>query len=118
MIINDLTLKWRELEGDRILPFQDWLQRIQNRYGRTVDGEIPGRIVFVGELGKFAEAVTQFKRAMELPITTQERTIHAPDIAWLAWNRLNRGESDDVHSLQPNYTQLAEAEQKLLSRQK
>jgi tRNA threonylcarbamoyladenosine biosynthesis protein TsaB len=43
--------------------------------------------------------------------------LQARDIGALAAPKWGRGEAEDVHTFVPNYTQLAEAEVKLLGKQ-
>lgn len=118
MKINHRVYRWRQLERDRIVPFLDWTQHITDMVGQTDEQSSPVRMVFVGETEKFVDAAKELEKALGIPVAIEDGTVHGQDLAWLAWDRLNRGETDEVHSLTPNYTQLAEAEQKLLSRQK
>lgn len=76
----------------------------------------PDRIVFTGELEQHSEAIRLFASRY---VGNVEETVHgsrARHIAELGRIRWERGETEDVHGLVPNYTQLAEAEAKLLAK--
>lgn len=109
---------WRNLESDRIILFADWLEHIQNRVRRESAGDKPQRIILLGETESFQEEAEEWAAQLDVPVIVQQQVIHGQDIAWLAWDRLVNQQADEIHSLVPNYTQLAEAEQKLLSRKR
>jgi len=114
----ELTGTWRQLAHDRIALVTEWTDHLAELYRQTPEVKRPQRIVFAGETASFAGDAERLSERIGLRVSCAEQTIHGRDIAWLAWDRLVKGDHDDVHSLVPNYTQLAEAEQKLLARSK
>ena len=108
---------WQQLEQDRIILFSDWMEHIRGMLRECSESSRPQRIVLVGETDNFQEDASVLAEQTGVNMLLQQQDIHAQDIAWLAWHRLVRQEVDDIHGLVPNYTQLAEAEQKLLSKQ-
>ncbi|MBP1153848.1 MULTISPECIES: tRNA (adenosine(37)-N6)-threonylcarbamoyltransferase complex dimerization subunit type 1 TsaB [unclassified Paenibacillus] len=76
----------------------------------------PGRIVFTGELEQHSEAIRSFASRSTGCVEETVHGLRARHIAELGRIRWERGETEDVHGLVPNYTQLAEAEAKLLAK--
>ncbi|PYI52913.1 tRNA (adenosine(37)-N6)-threonylcarbamoyltransferase complex dimerization subunit type 1 TsaB [Paenibacillus flagellatus] len=112
---------WRTIEPDGIRLAADWLEELSAKAesGRR-DGRGPDRIAFVGETAGFGDTIRAWlARHPELAgaADVREGEIRAAQIAELAWRRLDRGEHDDPHGIVPNYTQLAEAEVKLLQKE-
>jgi len=107
---------FRQLAPDRIALAAEWTDHLAELYARTPEDRRPRRIVFAGESEPFAPYAERLSERIGLTVSCAEQVVHGRDIAWLAWDRLIRGAHDDVHGLVPNYTQLAEAEQKLLAR--
>jgi len=114
---SGLSGTWKLLAKDRIVLFADWAAQLCRALQSMPEPKRPKRIVFVGETDAFREDASSLHERTGVPVLIANQYVHARDIACLAWNRLLRKEADDVHGLVPNYTQLAEAEQKLLSRQ-
>lgn len=113
---------WRTIEPDAIRPFGDWLYRLAqpDRVGGAGENEErPVEIVFCGEVAGFEEAIANWKPPEGLSpdrVTVRPGEVRAACIAELALRRIARGERDDPHRLVPNYTQLAEAEVKLMQK--
>ncbi|SCW69937.1 tRNA threonylcarbamoyladenosine biosynthesis protein TsaB [Paenibacillus tianmuensis] len=76
----------------------------------------PGRVIFTGELELHREAIRSFASRWDGSVTEAPHELRARHIAELGQMRWKRGETEDVHGLVPNYTQLAEAEAKLLAK--
>jgi len=109
---------WRQLAHDRIALVAEWTDHLAELYNQTPEDKRPQRIVFAGETESFTGDAERLSERIGVSVSCTAQAVHGRDIAWLAWDRLVRGEHDDVHGLVPNYTQLAEAEQKLLARSK
>lgn len=75
----------------------------------------PDRIVFTGELEQHSEAIRSFASRYAGRVEEMVHGVRARHTAELGRIRWERGETEDVHGLVPNYTQLAEAEAKLLA---
>jgi tRNA threonylcarbamoyladenosine biosynthesis protein TsaB len=106
----------RAADGVRLV--RDWADELR---GRALTAGGPVELVFCGETAGFEEILLEAfgggdpageARALVLPHELQAR-----DVGALGYARLLRGERDDVHAFVPNYTQLAEAEAKLLAKQ-
>lgn len=98
----------------RLVP--DWVERI----GQLLDEQsvTPDRIVFVGETSGFLPWIEALMDKYPGRVSARPLGIEAESIGELGWERWLRGEQDDMHGLIPNYTQLAEAETKLLEKEK
>ncbi|GAA3403047.1 tRNA (adenosine(37)-N6)-threonylcarbamoyltransferase complex dimerization subunit type 1 TsaB [Paenibacillus hodogayensis] len=112
---------WHTVVKDGIRILEDWLESLADGIdGRGRDGGIPLRLVFGGETAGFRETIESWSSrsvpGVRLDIRASE--IGAASVAKLAWRRLANGDTDDMHGLVPNYTQLAEAEVKLLLKEK
>lgn len=102
--------------ADGVRLVRDWADELRERAAR--EGR---RLVFCGETAGFEEALlleaaggpAGGERALVLP-----HELEARDVGALAAPKWARGETEDVHTFVPNYTQLAEAEVKLLSKQR
>ncbi|MGF9710734.1 tRNA (adenosine(37)-N6)-threonylcarbamoyltransferase complex dimerization subunit type 1 TsaB [Paenibacillus naphthalenovorans] len=75
----------------------------------------PDRIVFTGELEQHSESIRSFASRCAGRVEEMVHGVRARHVAELGRIRWKRGETEDVHGLVPNYTQLAEAEAKLLA---
>lgn len=115
---EDVNGVWRPLARDQIVLFSDWLEQLAQRIAQLPEEKRPNRVVFVGEVEGFREEAERSGARLGVPVLAVEQVVHGTDLAWLAWERLIRGEHENIHAVVPNYTQLAEAEQKLLARQK
>ncbi|TVY08411.1 tRNA (adenosine(37)-N6)-threonylcarbamoyltransferase complex dimerization subunit type 1 TsaB [Paenibacillus cremeus] len=105
---------WSGLVRDGIRLVSAWLDELHS----LALQHHPARIVFSGELELHLEALHQFKdRCSEGQTVILQQGLRARHTAELGRGRWLRGETDDVHNLVPNYTQLAEAEAKLLAKQ-
>lgn len=75
----------------------------------------PDRIVFIGELEQHTEVIRAFASRCAERVEEVVHGVRARHVAELGRIRWERGETEHVHGLVPNYTQLAEAEAKLLA---
>jgi tRNA threonylcarbamoyladenosine biosynthesis protein TsaB len=106
---------WERLAEDGIRLMHQWVEELAALAESAED-----RPVLLRLAGDYAmhEAECERLTALLAPIgITVERTpgeIEGRWVAMLGEARLERGETDDAHTLNPNYTQLTEAEAKLL----
>ncbi|MGU3473393.1 tRNA (adenosine(37)-N6)-threonylcarbamoyltransferase complex dimerization subunit type 1 TsaB [Paenibacillus sp. D51F] len=113
---------WRRLETDAIRLASDWARRLYERLEITDAAGRPERIVFTGDLEKHEESISMLESLLAgLPggapaVARQPHVMEGRSAAWLGSRRLAGGEADDAHAFVPNYTQLAEAEAKLLEK--
>lgn len=109
---------WESLNKDGIRLIADWTKRLGEA---AEDGEpaanadpAPSAVWLVGDVtaheAAIAEAQASFGR-----LRTFGCELDAGALGLLAERRFRSGARDDVHAFVPNYTQLAEAEAKLLS---
>jgi len=101
---------WRRVSADAVLPFREqaeaWL----------ASPDRPGTVVFAGEVdGAFADMLDGVAAGSQAVVLRRPWRLAARDIAAAA--RLHGAAAlvDDAHDLLPNYTQLAEAEAKLIA---
>lgn len=113
---------WQRMAEDGIRVVEDWLEPLGELLARSREqGAGPEGILFGGETTGFRETIQAWSESGREPVLTDIRDsgISAAEIAELAWRRIGSGaEADDTHGLVPNYTQLAEAEVKLLQKEK
>lgn len=102
---------WERMKEDGIRMMQDWLPELREMKER------PDRILFVGEMEPFAEAIKLLQHSAS-SVEASVQPVRAYHAGLLALEQWKRGEWEEVHSFNPNYTQLAEAEKKLLAKQK
>lgn len=105
----------RRLASDRVRLMADWVGALAERIeAAKAQGECPRRLWFVGETAVHggAESLKPLEGAAEL--RAQPYELEGRWIGFLGEARHASGDTDDVHSLIPNYTQLAEAEANLL----
>lgn len=103
------------LADDRIRLMSDWRKSLAERLAEAKSrGEAPRRLLFIGETAvhgsaESLQALEGLADLLALPYELEGRWI-----GFLGEARALEGKSDDVHTLIPNYTQLAEAEANLL----
>ncbi|MFD1772657.1 tRNA (adenosine(37)-N6)-threonylcarbamoyltransferase complex dimerization subunit type 1 TsaB [Paenibacillus rhizophilus] len=105
----------RRLAPDSIRLMADWVQSLAERLEEAkAQGERPRRVWFVGEAAAHggADSLKPLEGAAELRVLPYD--LEGRWIGFLGEARHASGDIDDVHSLIPNYTQLAEAEASLL----
>ncbi|MGG4036065.1 tRNA (adenosine(37)-N6)-threonylcarbamoyltransferase complex dimerization subunit type 1 TsaB [Paenibacillus cisolokensis] len=120
---GDSGAKWERLADDGIRMMDRWmselLQRLEAERHRRVRnlwiaGDLTQHEAAAGRLGEDVAAAFG-DDAPQVRLLTYY--MEGRWIGRLGGYRLAAGESDDVHALVPNYTQLAEAEAKLLARE-
>jgi tRNA threonylcarbamoyladenosine biosynthesis protein TsaB len=103
--------KWETMNKDGIKLIADWSESIENE--GALDPRVP-TIYFVGDTAPLKTAIEQAERSGTL-LRMFSYEMDPGAVGQLAELRFRSGERDDVHSFVPNYTQLAEAEAKLLA---
>ncbi|WP_438444690.1 tRNA (adenosine(37)-N6)-threonylcarbamoyltransferase complex dimerization subunit type 1 TsaB [Gorillibacterium sp. sgz5001074] len=107
---------WSRRQEDGIRLMERWAGELLEEL-RHADRK-PDTVLFTGETECFAELLSQFAaEAEELGIRTAVLPygVQARYIGQLGALRFAAGDVDDVHGLLPNYTQLPEAEVRLLA---
>jgi tRNA threonylcarbamoyladenosine biosynthesis protein TsaB len=99
-----------EVVSDGVRPVDTWVKQIGEMLAQT--DSPPAQVLFCGETDGFAELIAKATDGWSTPVSLAPSVIRARDTARIAHHKWLRGEVDEVHSLAPNYTQLAEAEAK------
>lgn len=113
---------WSRLREDGIRLMELWAEQLLEELRQTE--RRPAAVLFTGETEDFAAVIERFALEAEGLGSPGVRTavlpygIQAQYIGYLGAQRLAAGDPDDVHGLLPNYTQLPEAEVKLLAKKK
>lgn len=109
---------WSRHAEDGIRLLADWMEKLANRLaGKDLPYPLPDEVVFIGETEPFRGAILEHVRDWPGIMAVLNHDLRAYHIGAAAYGRMMEAEQDDVHSLTPNYTQLAEAEVKWLARQ-
>ncbi|WP_223068129.1 tRNA (adenosine(37)-N6)-threonylcarbamoyltransferase complex dimerization subunit type 1 TsaB [Paenibacillus caui] len=106
----------RRLEPDAIRLMADWAEALGAKWAALPAEARPSVVTLAGDAARHAEAAESLRPLLGTALRVTE---YAPEGVWaglLGAARLLRGERDEAHALQPNYTQLAEAEAKQLRR--
>ncbi|MCQ6562689.1 tRNA (adenosine(37)-N6)-threonylcarbamoyltransferase complex dimerization subunit type 1 TsaB [Paenibacillus mendelii] len=121
---------WTRLEEDGIRLMQDWVNRLAGQIRSAAEqNKAPARIWFVGDLSLHEEEAlrlqdmfapgagmaqgTESEAGLFCDVRLLPSAMEGRAVAVLGARRLANGESDEVHTFVPNYTQLTEAEVKL-----
>ncbi len=106
---------WKCLTEDCIVSAEQWLDDVAEMCKKHAATEL----VLTGDTQSFGDAIERIRERVNSSSTTEVRVcegaLSAYHVGILARMRWLNGEHDDLHSLVPNYTQLAEAEAKLLA---
>ncbi|MCZ8524016.1 MULTISPECIES: tRNA (adenosine(37)-N6)-threonylcarbamoyltransferase complex dimerization subunit type 1 TsaB [Paenibacillus] len=102
---------WTCLVPDGIRLTSLWVEELRS----LADSGEPQHIVFTGDAHLHGEAISQLEAGWNGTITKTGFGFQARHVAELGRSRWQRGETEDVYGLVPNYTQLAEAEANLLA---
>lgn len=110
---------WRRLEPDALRLMDGWAARLAELLAAA--DRRPAYVLFTGDLDKHEDSIRRFEELAEAggdgpAVCRQPHTIDGRTVAWLGARSLAGGEAVDAHGLVPNYTQLAEAEAKLLEK--
>ncbi|MDQ0494001.1 tRNA (adenosine(37)-N6)-threonylcarbamoyltransferase complex dimerization subunit type 1 TsaB [Paenibacillus brasilensis] len=102
----------QRLEPDAIRLMSTWTEDLLQRLETLPSEERPAAIWLVGETAIHAESAERLRAWSELHIVPYE--LEGKWVGRLGADKLLRQEHDELHTLVPNYTQLAEAEANLL----
>ncbi len=102
---------WGEISRDGIRLIADWAKRLEEHAAAEAK---PEAVWFVGDVETHAAVIAE-AQAASARLRTFACELDAGALGLLAERRYRAGEHADVHAFVPNYTQLAEAEAKLLS---
>lgn len=108
--------RWSRIREDGIRLLEVWVEELAEAARNEPEKSRPRQIRFVGEVGAFADAIGRLAEQWSGESGAYPHDIHAYDVGRLALRLHAAGIHDDVHRLVPNYTQLAEAEAKLLAK--
>lgn len=100
------------LAPDVIRLMTSWVEELVQLVKDTSPEERPAAIYLVGETEVHQHAATELSELLEL--RSQPYELEGRWIGRLGATRLQNGQADELHTLVPNYTQLAEAEVNLL----
>jgi tRNA threonylcarbamoyladenosine biosynthesis protein TsaB len=103
--------KWEAIDKDGIRLIADWSVQLEEE--ATMDNEVSA-VWFVGEIAPHKETIAQAEQS-GTRLRTYACDMDAGAVGLLAELRYRQGERAEVHTFVPNYTQLAEAEAKLLA---
>ncbi|MDY8022946.1 tRNA (adenosine(37)-N6)-threonylcarbamoyltransferase complex dimerization subunit type 1 TsaB [Paenibacillus polymyxa] len=109
---GDDTESPQRLEPDAIRLMTAWTDDLLQRLEALPSEERPPVIWLVGETAVHAETAERLRAWSELRIVPYE--LEGRWVGRLGADKLLRQEHDELHTLVPNYTQLAEAEANLL----
>lgn len=104
----------RRLEPDGIRLMERWVTAVAGRLEALAPEARPSAVWFTGETELHAEAAEALRALLGARLEVRPYVLQGVWAGLLGADRLLRGESDEVHALVPNYTQLAEAEANLL----
>jgi tRNA threonylcarbamoyladenosine biosynthesis protein TsaB len=104
--------KWDTVNKDGIRLIADWSERLEEE--ATLDTQVAA-IWFVGEITLPHKSVIEQAEQSGTRLRTYKCDMDAGAVGQLAELKFRQGERDDVHTFVPNYTQLTEAEVKLLA---
>lgn len=105
---------WHRLHDDGIRLMSSWLDGLAEQAAQAA--EKPDLIVVTGETELHVEAIQQLRAQAGCEVVIVPHLMQARHTAELALLRWSAGLMEEIHSFVPNYTQLAEAEVKLLAR--
>ncbi|WP_281884571.1 tRNA (adenosine(37)-N6)-threonylcarbamoyltransferase complex dimerization subunit type 1 TsaB [Paenibacillus sp. YYML68] len=103
---------WSCVVADSIRLVASWLEELRS----LAETERPDLILFTGEPSQHLESIASFKLAWDGQVETTEHSVSARYVAELGRRQWKRGDTEHAHALVPNYSQLAEAEAKLLAK--
>lgn len=119
---SDASFSWDVSKEDGIRLLTGWLQELNGALTVLSPELLPERITFVGEVDPIADQLKAGWLEEQLLQRVQIRicslSVRAESVGLLALRRWHANEVQDVHDFIPNYTQLAEAEAKLMAKQK
>lgn len=100
----------RRLEPDAIRLMETWVEELGALWTALPEDARPSLVTLAGDTAKHAAAAEKLRPLLGERLRITEYAPEGGYAGLLGAARLLRGERDDSHGLQPNYTQLAEAE--------
>jgi len=104
------------LAADGIRLMEAWVDELNERIGQLPEQERPSAVYVVGETDLHAEAARRLSPWFGDHLQLVPYALEGRWLGYLGAARLSAGDSDEPHTLIPNYTQLSEAEANLLRR--
>lgn len=103
------------MEPDAIRLVDTWVDAIASLLSELDSSDAPDRILFVGDVEPHRQTLEKLHPVHpEVEIELRSYEMEGRYVGKLGAAKLLQGEHEDIHSLLPNYTQLAEAEANLL----
>ena len=102
------------LEKDAIRLMGSWVAQLKESLEAVPVEERPQRLIIVGDIQLHAEAAEELRELMGDQLILVAGQVEGRFVGRIGAELLLSGQSDELHSLVPNYTQLAEAEANLL----
>lgn len=100
----------RRLEPDAIRLMETWADELGGLWTALPEEARPAVVTLAGDTAKHAAAAEKLRPLLGNALRVKEYAPEGGFAGLLGAVRLLRGQQDDSHELQPNYTQLAEAE--------
>ena len=102
------------LEADGIRLMSGWVEHLAHRLEQLSEEERPAGIWFTGDVALHAQTAEQLSQVYGGAVQVLPYELEGRWVGRLGAERLLAGDSDELHGLVPNYTQLSEAEANLL----
>ncbi|MGF7046319.1 tRNA threonylcarbamoyladenosine biosynthesis protein TsaB [Paenibacillus sp. DS2015] len=102
------------LEQDGIRLMETWVEQLLSLIAMLADEDRPDAVWIVGDVRLHEEAASKLTSVLGDQLHIVPYDLEGRFVGILGADRLLKGDLDDMHTLVPNYTQLAEAEANLL----
>lgn len=102
------------LEEDGIRLVEPWTEKLAEQYEQMEEASRPAGIIFAGDVPQHAETIEKLRDRLTCELVLMPYDMEGRYVGKLGATKLKAGQHADVHTLIPNYTQLAEAEANLL----
>lgn len=102
------------LEKDAIRLMSSWVTQLKEALAAVPAKERPKRLIIVGDIQLHAEAAEELRELMGEQLIFVSGQVEGRFVGRIGAELLLSGQAEELHTLVPNYTQLAEAEANLL----
>ncbi|MCM3786655.1 tRNA (adenosine(37)-N6)-threonylcarbamoyltransferase complex dimerization subunit type 1 TsaB [Neobacillus mesonae] len=102
------------LDTDGIRLVDRWTEQLSERYQQIEAAAQPKGIIFIGDVAPHTETIERLRESLTCLLGLLPYDMEGSYVGKLGARKLLQGQHEEVHTLVPNYTQLAEAEAKLL----